>query len=105
MALREIRPPIPTAGIGKIEKARYEVKNTSYRAFFFLLSNLLDSQRTILSIYNFCKSAFVENAEFSKRAKFFGQSLAKVAFPIVVVAKGVKTPLPAVREGGENSWS
>ena len=47
----------------------------------------------------------MENAEFSKRAKFFGQSLAKVAFPIVVVAKGVKTPLPAVREGGENSCS
>lgn len=105
MALREIRPPIPTAGIGKIEKARYEVKNTSYRAFTFWMSNSLDSRRAVLFIYNFYKSIFVENAEFSKRAKFFGQSLAKVAFPIVVVAKGVKTPLPAVREGGENSWS
>ena len=29
------------------------------------------------------------------------QKCAKVAFPIGIVVKGVKTPLPAVREGGE----
>lgn len=104
--LREIRPSIQSASvIGKIEKARYEVKITSYWAFFFWMSKKNDFRRWNLSFGNALQIPFVKNAEFFNRIEKFEQSLAKVAFPIVVVAKGVKTPLPAVREGGENSWS
>ena len=34
-------------------------------------------------------------------SKIFEQKCAKAHIPIGIVAKGVKTPLPAVREGGE----
>lgn len=98
MALKERRPPIPT-GIGKERKARYEVKNTSYRAFLLYLSKNLDFRRTILSFDKTRQDSFVKHAELSEKAEKNGESLAKAAFLFGVIAKGIKHRFP--RHGKE----